>query len=148
MNNKLSDTFDLPDYQQPSSDDILVAMENAKELEKSLNEINGFDQHDIEMDELSDLAITAHKDLLELGMNVDSRLSGEIFSTSATMLKIAVDAKNNKVDKKLRLLKLQLDKMKFDRSVEKDKDTPVDGGELTLDRNELIAQIQKAIKPA
>lgn len=148
MNNKLSDTFDLPDYQHPSSDDILVAMENAKELEKSLNEINGFDQHDIEMDELSDLAITAHKDLLELGMNVDSRLSGEIFSTSATMLKIAVDAKNNKVDKKLRLLKLQLDKMKFDRSVEKDKDTPVDGGELTLDRNELIAQIQKAIKPA
>jgi len=148
MNNKLSDTFDLPDYQQPSSDDILVAMENAKELEKSLNEINGFDQHDIEMDELSDLAITAHKDLLELVMNVDSRLSGEIFSTSATMLKIAVDAKNNKVDKKLRLLKLQLDKMKFDRSVEKDKDTPVDGGELTLDRNELIAQIQKAIKPA
>jgi len=92
------------------------------------------------------MAVSAHKDLLELGMNVDTRTAGEILGTSATMLKIAMDARNSKMDKKLKLIKLQMDKMKMDHALSKEQDTPVDGGALSMDRNELIAQIQNAVK--
>ena len=156
MNTHLANTFDLPDYQQPNEDDIRAAMENAQDLEKTLKDINGFDAHDAEMDgiaihdtemdEISEMALSAHKDLLELGMNVDTRTAGEILGTSATMLKIAMDARNSKMDKKLKLIKLQMDKMKLDHALAKEDNTPVDGGALTMDRNELIAQIQNAVK--
>lgn len=146
MNTHLANTFDLPDYQQPNEDDIRAAMENAQDLEKTLKDINGFDAHDAEMDEISEMAVSAHRDLLELGMNVDTRTAGEILGTSATMLKIAMDARNSKMDKKLKLIKLQMDKMKLDHALAKEDNTPVDGGALTMDRNELIAQIQNAVK--
>ena len=146
MNTHLANTFDLPEYQQPSDDDIRAAMENAKDLEKTLKDINGFDAHDGEMDEISEMAVSAHRDLLDLGMNVDTRVAGEILGTSATMLKIAMDARNSKMDKKLKLIKLQLDKMKLDHAMAKEDNTPVDGGALSMDRNELIAQIQNAVK--
>jgi hypothetical protein len=156
MNTHLANTFDLADYPQPSQDDIRAAMENAQDLEKTLKDINGFDTqnvdldgsatHDAEMDEISEMAVTAHRDLLEVGMNVDTRTAGEILGTSATMLKIALDARNSKMDKKLRLIKLQMDKMKLDHAMAKEDNTPVDGGTLTMDRNELIAQIQNATK--
>ena len=146
MNTHLANTFDLPDYQQPNEDDIRAAMENAQDLEKTLKDINGFDAHDAEMDEISEMAVSAHRDLLELGMNVDTRTAGEILGTSATMLKIAMDARNSKMDKKLKLIKLQMDKMKMDHALAKEDNTPVDGGALTMDRNELIAQIQNAVK--
>ena len=58
------------------------------------------------------------------------------------MLKIAVDAKNSKVDKKLRLLKLQLDKMKIDMVANKEG-SAVDGAVVKLDRNELLKQLKQ-----
>jgi len=146
MNKKLADTFDLPDYVATDTDDIRTAMQNTQYLENSLNDINGFDQHDEEMDELSKLAVTAHTDLMDLGMSSETRVAGELFSSAATMLKIAVDAKNNKVDKKLKLLKLQLDKMRLDKQAKPDE--PINAGDIVLDRNDLLAQIKLAMKSA
>ena len=143
--NKLADAFDLPEIDEaivPSSDDMHAALEHANELEKQFDQMNGYDQHDAEMDELAGLAIQAHKDLQDLGMNVEIRHAGELFTSSSQMLKIAVDAKNNKVEKKLKLLRLQLDKMKIDRQVVS-KDNTVDGTAITLDRNEILKQLRQ-----
>jgi len=143
---KLSDTFDISnntsEIEQDHIDDLL---DQAKSIEK-MAASGDVDMHDEEMDEISEMAVSAHKDLLELGMNVDTRTAGEILGTSATMLKIAMDARNSKMDKKLKLIKLQMDKMKMDHALSKEQDTPVDGGALSMDRNELIAQIQNAVK--
>jgi hypothetical protein len=141
---KLEEIFDLPPIDQvveASEQDIQTALEQASDLEKQFNQIDGYDQHDSEMDQLSELAIQAHKDLQELGMNVEVRHAGEIFTSSSQMLKIAVDAKNNKVEKKLKLLRLQLDKMKLDRAYAGEK--PVDGTAVTLDRNEILKQLRQ-----
>ena len=123
------------------------ALEKAKKIERDLIDVKGFEDHDDEMDMLAKMAINAHKDLLDLGMNVEIRHAGEIFSTSSTMLKIAVDAKNSKVDKKLKLLKLQLDKLKLDRATTNDnpidQPQPIDGGNaVKLDFNELLKQFK------
>jgi len=143
--NKLEEIFDLPDFDeisQPTSTDIEQALEHANELEKQFDTMTGYDQHDAEMDDLAGLAIQAHKELQELGMNVEVRHAGEIFSSSSQMLKIAVDAKNNKVEKKLKLLRLQLDKMKIDKLSAPDK-TAVDGTAVALDRNEILRQLRQ-----
>lgn len=146
----LEETFDMPSIDEsesetgeiPSTEDVANALEQAKDLEKHFNKMNHYDKHDEEMDMLADLAVEAHKNLQDLGMNVEIRHAGEIFSSSSQMLKIAVDAKNLKVEKKLKLMKLQLDKMKVDSLVNKDSDT-VDGTAVKLDRNELLEQLKK-----
>jgi RNase P/RNase MRP subunit p29 len=125
----------------PSTEDVVEALEQAKNLEKQFIKMDHYDTHDKEMDELAGLAVQAHKDLQELGMNVEIRHAGEIFNSSSQMLKIAVEAKNNKVDKKLRLLKLQLEKLKIDK-VYGDNDD-IDGTVVKLDRNELMKQLKQ-----
>ena len=149
----LEEAFDLPsideiddeidqDSEVPSLEEVSEALEHANDLEKQFSKISGFDRHDEEMDELADLAIQSHKDLQDLGMNVELRHAGEIFSSSSAMLKIAVDAKNLKVEKKLKLLKLQLDKMKIDLTFKGD-DRTVEGQAIKLDRNELLKQLKQ-----
>lgn len=145
----LEETFDLPsmdgaadEAEIPAIEDVAAALEQAKDLEKQFKKMDHYDQHDEEMDELAAMAIDAHKNLQDLGMNVEIRHAGEIFSSSSQMLKIAVDARNSKVDKKLKLLKLQLDKMKIDMAAKKDDGT-VEGTAVKLDRNELLKQLKQ-----
>jgi RNase P/RNase MRP subunit p29 len=151
----LEDTFDLDPAssietddavveteEAPTDDDIKEAMAQAKDLEQQFIKMDGYDVHDKEMDELANLAVNAHKDLQDLGMNVEIKHAGEIFSSSSQMLKIAVDAKNNKVEKKLKLLKLQLDKLKIDKTFDDPNKATVDGKALRLDRNDILQQIK------
>ncbi len=137
-----NDRLDVPETE------IKAALELADQIDKQLSEARGRDIHDEEMDELAELAIQAHKDLQDLGMNVEIRHAGEIFSSSSQMLKIAVDAKNSKVDKKLKMLKLQLDKLKMDRAYKPATTDTVEGKATMLDRNELLKQLGELQNPA
>ena len=143
----LEDTFDIESAEdetaniEPTDDDIHAALALANDIDKQLSAARGKDEHDVEMDHLADLAIKAHMDLQDLGMNVEIRHAGEIFSSSSQMLKIAVDAKNAKVDKKLKMLKLQLDKLKLDRNTKQAGNDPLDIKATLMDRNELLKQL-------
>ena len=152
----LEDTFDMESAEEdthglddaaevdaPSDDDIHAALALAEDIDRQLSQTRGKDLHDREMDELADLAIKAHMDLQDLGMNVEIRHAGEIFSSSSQMLKIAVDAKNAKVDKKIKMLRLQLDKLKLDRVTKKDDNTPLDVKATLMDRNDLLKQLSE-----
>jgi len=77
--------------------------------------VKGLDASDIEMDELSDLAKGSYKDLMDLGMQVDSRFASEIFSVASNMLGHAITAKTAKLDKKLKMIDLQMKKMRLDQ---------------------------------
>ena len=145
----LEDTFDMESVEEettaiePTDADIHAALALANDIDKQLSTARGKDEHDVEMDHLADLAIKAHMDLQDLGMNVEIRHAGEIFSSSSQMLKIAVDAKNAKVDKKLKMLKLQLDKLKLDRATKGSDKEPLDVKATMMDRNELLKQLSE-----
>jgi len=81
--------------------------------------------------------------LMELGMNMDPRFGGQVFQTAGTLLGHAITAKTAKMDKKLRMVQLQLQKAKLDHQTSKDapEDTAVDGQGVVLDRNALLDQI-------
>ena len=81
---------------------------------------------------------------MDLGMNVDSRYPGRIFEVASTMLRNAIDAKSNKIDKKLKMVELQLKKQKIDKDDDKDTGTvEAQDGFVISDRNELMKKLLK-----
>ena len=82
---------------------------------------------------------------MDLGMNVDSRYSGRIFEVASTMLRNAIDAKGSKIDKKLKMVELQLKKRKLDQ--ESGGEEPIEAeGSIIFDRNELLKRIANSDK--
>ena len=99
---------------------------------------------DLELDKLALEAEDSYKNLMDLGMNVDSRYSGRIFEVASTMLRNAIDAKSNKIDNKLKMVELQLKKLKIDKTGKDDISDPVEAeGTIITDRNELMKKLMK-----
>ena len=132
-----------------------VDPKTAKNLEKtyaefdkisaSLPQVKGLgDLSDLELDKLAVEAEESYKTLMDLGMNVDSRYSGRIFEVASTMLRNAIDAKGSKIDKKLKMVELQLKKLKIDKTGGDDTG-PVEESEgfVISDRNELMKKLLK-----
>ena len=132
-----------------------VDPKTAKNLEKtyaefdkiaaSLPQVKGLgDLSDLELDKLAIEAEESYKTLMDLGMNVDSRYSGRIFEVASTMLRNAIDAKGSKIDKKLKMVELQLKKLKIDKTGGDDTG-PIEesDGFVISDRNELMKKLLK-----
>ena len=125
MTKKLEELFDLPPSdaeidaaipQLPTHRETLQALDDAiDKIDTALPAVKGLDASDQEMDELSDLAKASYKDLIDLGMQADSRFAAEIFSVASNMLGHAITAKTAKLDKKLKTIDLQLKKMRLDQ---------------------------------
>lgn len=150
MTKKLQELFELAG--DDSNDESVIlpkntqeitenALNNLEKIESALPQVRGLESADLEMDNLADLAQNSYKDLMDLGMQVDSRYSSEIFNVAGTMLGHAITAKTAKVQKKLKMIELQLKKASLDQKVEsKDKEvqaTPLGQGKI-LDRNEIL----------
>ena len=145
----LEDTFDLPRLE----DSIQVmnadqALEKADEFEQEFKNKDHFELHDEEMDEISATAIEYGKSLHDLGMNVEVKHAGEIFNASGNMLKIASDARNAKMEKKLKLMKLELDRVKLERSTPERPELIENSQVTVIDRNELLNQIKALTQTA
>lgn len=157
MTKKLNELFELPEDQSEGlslelpkhAEEITTeAYSNLEKIENALPQVKGLEAADGEMDELADLATNSYKDLMDLGMQVDSRFASEIFNSAGTMLGHAITAKTAKINKKLKMLDLQLKKAQLDQKiaskVEELDNTPVGEGK-ALDRNELLKML--AAKP-
>jgi uncharacterized protein YacL (UPF0231 family) len=101
------------------------------------------DLADSELDALAQRATDAYDDLMDLGMNVESRYSSRIFEVAGGMLKNAIDAKSAKIDKKLKMIELQLKKQQLDQKAGHDEGITVHGeGVIVSDRNSLLEKLK------
>ena len=120
------------------------ALNNLEKIEQALPLVKGLDASDAELDELSNMATASYKDLLDLGMQVDSRFASEIFNSASSFLGHAITSKTAKINKKLKMLDLQLKKAQLDQKTagkeEEINATPLGEGK-TLDRNELLKML-------
>jgi hypothetical protein len=163
MTRKLEALFDLPSSveiptdPEPTAPTIeetrtqLAVIDNAiDKVEAALPQVRGLDASDTEMDDLAQLAQDSYKDLMDLGMQVDSRFASEIFSVASNMLGHAITAKTAKLDKKLKMIDLQMKKMRLDQQQQaldaKDIDNsgPMQTAEgMVLNRNDLLERLLK-----
>jgi hypothetical protein len=160
MTKKLSELFELSQYAE-SNDDLPIpkeeiqevtqdALDNLEKIDNALPQVRGLEASDTEMDELANLAVDSFKDLKELGMQVDSRYSSEIFAAAGTFLGHAITAKTAKLNKKLKMIELQLKKAALDQKSEAAnkelENTPLGEGKLVADRNELLKMLAQKSK--
>ena len=84
-------------------------------------------------------------------MNVDSRFSAEIFSVASNLLNHAISAKTAKINKKLKMVDLQLKQAQLEqkeRALAVKKGEDIQQGEgVVLDRNELLQELLKKEPP-
>ena len=126
---------------------------NIEKIEDALPSVRGLEAGDNEMDDLADMAKNSYKDLMDLGMNVDSRFSSEIFGVASGLLGHAITTKTAKINKKLRMVDLQLKKAQLDQKERQLQDKrnetdDVEQGEgMVLDRNELLKELLKKDTP-
>lgn len=149
MTKKLEQLFDLPtvpdsletiEEHRTTIQEIDLAIDK---IDAALPTVRDLEAADQEMDELATLAKDKFDDLMDLGMNVEPRYAGVIFQTAGVLLGHAITAKQAKLDKKLRMVDLQLKKLRIDQMAEKNSDMPaaVEGQGVILDRNTLLAEI-------
>ena len=79
---------------------------------------------------------------MDLGMNVESRYSGRVFEVAGTMLKTNLDAKVAKIDKKIKMVDLQLKKQKIDQAGGDVSDMVNGEGFVVTDRNSLLQRLK------
>lgn len=156
MTRKLEELFDLAPTESDgildsgdtqSGDDIeknlpilpetLAAIDK---IEQALPAVRGLEASDVEMDSLANKATESFDDLMNLGMQVDSRYASEIFSVASQMLGHAITAKTAKMNKKLKMIDLQLKKARLDQ-IEGDSSGVPNGEGRVIDRNELLKHL-------
>jgi phage gp29-like protein len=110
-------------------------------VQAALPQVRGLEASDTEMDDLADKATKGFDDLMDLGMNVDSRWASDIFGVASTMLGHAITAKTAKLNKKLKMVDLQLKKANLDQKVISNNEDIATGTGVVLDRNALLDRL-------
>ncbi len=151
---KLEEILNLPeskkiikkDEKEKATESVEPFLRDMAEFDKiaaALPQVKGLgDVSDKEFDELAQRATDAFDDLMDLGMNVEARYSGRVFEVAGTMLKNAIDAKAAKIDKKLKMVELQLKKQKLDQDTKPEEVDVSTSGVIVTDRNSLIEKLK------
>lgn len=134
-------TIPLPEVTEEVTENALNTLEK---IESALPQVKGLEAADNEMDALAQMATDSYKDLMDLGMQVESRFSSEIFNSASSMLGHAITAKTAKINKKLKMIDLQMKKAQLDAKLaakaQDVENTPLGEGQ-AFDRNELLKML-------
>jgi hypothetical protein len=155
MTRKLEELFDLPpsgcdsesEATAPTTEQTRAQLaeidSTIDKIDAALPTVRDLETGDRELDELANMAKESYDNLMDLGMQVDSRYASEIFAVAGTMLGHALTAKTAKLNKKLKMVDLQLKKLKIDQ----DQAGKSDDGHVetahgqVLSRNDLLERL-------
>jgi hypothetical protein len=156
MTKKLEELFDLPSSTADTDESVpdiattqyaITEIDNAiDKIDAALPGVRDLEASDGDMDELAQKATETFDDLMDLGMQVDSRYASEIFAVAGAMLGHALTAKTAKMNKKLKMIQLQLQKAKLDLDREKraddsDSESVETAEGQVLSRNDLLDRL-------
>ena len=155
MTRKLEELFDLPpsgcdsesEATAPTTEQTRAQLaeidSTIDKIDAALPTVRDLETGDRELDELANMAKESYDNLMDLGMQVDSRYASEIFAVAGAMLGHALTAKTAKLNKKLKMVDLQLKKLKIDQ----DRAGKSDDGHVetahgqVLSRNDLLERL-------
>jgi hypothetical protein len=164
MTKKLEDFFNVESTESDSEDQLPLVAEPqqpiettmalvheqltiADRIDKALPTVKGLDVEDRDLDEYASMAMENFERLMDLGFNMDDRNAGKVFEVASTMMSNAITAKTAKLDKKLKMIDLQLKAAKLAQTAKVEDDNGPQGlGELTTDRNAILNLISQNLK--
>lgn len=153
MTKKLEEILDITDVKKPIETPKEVPVATVISLEDKLEEFDKIasalprvkglgDMADSELDALATKAEDAYDDIMNLAMQVEPKYSARMFEVATGMLSAAITAKTNKIDKKLKMVDLQLKKLAIDKK-DGNKGEEVQGeGYILTDRNSILAKLK------
>lgn len=147
MTRKLEELLNLPETSIVEKKDNLGKNSAIESMQSIVKESNVSSKpkdfnttSDIELDDIASDAKKTYDDLMELGMNVDSRYSARIFEVASTFLKISLEAKSTKVNKVLKTMEL---KYKQDKQASSNFGNNAIGADhVVSDRNSLLEKLR------
>jgi len=162
MTKKLEELLNLPDSKEIISEaknetkakaavveqqDTMRDIAEFDKIASALPSVKGLgEKADSELNDIAGRALQSYEDLMDLGMNVESRYSGRVFEVAGSMLKTSLDAKVAKMDKKLKMIELQLKKEKLDNDTNPDGNVVNGDGYVVTDRNSLLQKLKNMDK--
>jgi hypothetical protein len=160
MTKKLEELFNLPqeettepviteaEVQEPPTLSLQEKLEEFDKISAALPRVKGLgDISDAELDALANKAEQAYDDLMDLGMNVEARYGARMFEVAGNMLNAAISAKSAKIDKKLKMVELQLKKYAVDKKNGDQEQGAIQAeGYLVTDRNSLLEKLKNMNK--
>ena len=159
MTKKLEKLLNLPENVEITTEPVKEEPKKSQAL--NVRDVSDFDKitaalpaveglgymADQELNDIAEKAMQAYEDLMDLGMNVEGRFSGRIFEVANTFLRTGLDAKIAKLDKKLKMVDLQLKKEKLDKEATRTTDDITNGeGFVVTDRNSLLERLKNPDK--
>lgn len=164
MTKKLEEVFNLPAKEKeekrretvmaPDESPAVPAINLQEKLEEfdkisaALPRVKGLgDISDAELDGLAIKAEEAYDDIMDLAMQVEPKYSARMMEVAGQMMNAAISAKSAKIDKKLKMVELQIKKYGIDK-----KNGDVTGqtveaqGVLITDRNSLLEKLKNMDK--
>ncbi len=155
MTKKLEDEFNLPpieDTKEEVKTELTLAPEEIQEvirtadkIDSALPQVTGLNALDTDMDNYAQKAMNTFDDLVALGNNVEDRHAALIFDVASKMMNNAITAKTNKMDKKLKMIDLQLKKAKLDKDGNGNMNGDIihhDSDQIASDRNSMIESLK------
>lgn len=150
--NEISETDSNTQQPEPAlpanvQDELTVAqatIDMADRIDVALPTVTDMASAERELDSLAKTAQEQSDRLMDLGFNVDDRNAGKIFEVAAQLLKTAVDAKTAKLEKKLKMVELQLRKARLDSDKKGDSSNPgfIDAEDAVVaNRNDIVKAI-------
>ena len=164
MTKKLEDFFNVESTESDAEDQLPLVTEPqqpiettmalvheqltiADRIDQALPTVKGLDTEDRELDDYANKAMDSFDRLMDLGFNMDDRNAGKIFEVASTMMGNAITAKTAKLDKKLKMIDLQLKAAKLAQTAKTEDDNGPQGlGDLTTDRNAILNLISQNLK--
>jgi len=159
MTKRLEEILNLPPSEEPIIQPdpvtdvrppVISLQDKLEEFDKiasALPRVKGLgDMADAELDALAIKAEQAYDDLMDLGMSVEARYGARIFEVATNMLNAAIVAKTNKIDKKLKMVDLQLKKLAIDKRHGNDDNSVEGEGYIVTDRNSILEKLKNLNK--
>lgn len=180
MTKKLEEEFNLPpieeiniplDDEEATEVDSMSLTEVQAEIEKTQGTMSVVDRADIslstvvtgletvehEMDEYAKRAMDTFDELVDLGKSVEDRNAAPIYDSASKMLTAALQAKQSKLDRKVKMIELQqrqakieLETKKLEHQIAKDnnklEDAPEVTGQVVADRATILAEMMAKMK--
>ena len=139
-----------PQPETPTPPPVVISLQDKLEefdkIASALPRVKGLgDMADSEFDALAAKAEQAYDDLMDLGMNVEARYGSRMFEVAANMMNAAIAAKSAKIDKKLKMIDLQLKKLAIDKK-NSNNDTVEGEGYILTDRNSILEKLKNLNK--